>query len=144
MAKFSKYVVHNHQALVAGPHYDLRIQIPGRRLLASWALPKSTIPVNSTQRLLAIRGNDHGFHWLTLEGTIKQGENGVKVYGAGTIKIIETGQVEILRWSDRSMITFRGESKLLHGTFHLVRFNNSKFKGKNTWFLLRGKDGEQK
>ena len=116
MAIFSKYVIHEHDAKRAGKHYDLRIQIPRKRLLASWALPKGRIPQKYLEKVLAIRTNDHGNYWLFFQGEIPEGE-----YGAGTIKIIESGQVEVLGWSNK-FITIKANGKLLNGRFHLNKF----------------------
>jgi hypothetical protein len=38
------FVVHHHEAEKAGPHYDLRIQIPETTVGSSWAVPKAKLP----------------------------------------------------------------------------------------------------
>ena len=133
MSKYSKYVIHLHDAHRAGKHYDLRIEIPRKRLLASWALPKTKIPTKYKEKVLAVRVNDHGRYWLYFEGDIPKGE-----YGAGSVKIVESGTLEVLGWSDR-FITVIGDGNLLNGRYHLIKFK-PKEKGTNTWVLQKGRD----
>jgi len=131
----SPYVIHEHLAKRAGPHYDFRIKIPGKNLLASFALPKSQFPKEYGDKVLAIRTNDHGRYWLFFQGDIPDGE-----YGAGSIKIVQKGNAEILGWSS-SYITFRISGPTVSGRFTLI-----KFKGKdkaNTWVLIRTKEKEE-
>ena len=137
MSIFSSYVVHEHLAKIAGRHYDLRIQIPRHRLLASWALPKAHIPIHYGEKVLAIKGQDHGAYWLYFEGNIPAGQ-----YGYGSIKILESGVLEILGWSDR-FITFIGQGNIVHGRYHLTKFK-PKEKNTDTWILLKGKDKEER
>lgn len=132
----SQYVIHEHLALRAGKHWDLRIQIPRKRLLASWALPKSYIPTKYGEKVLAVRGHDHGAYWLYFEGSIPKGE-----YGAGTIKILEKGTLEVLGWSDRFW-TIIGNGNLFQGRYHLTKFK-PKEKKTDTWILLKGHDNER-
>ena len=100
MATFRNFVLHLHEAKRAGRHYDLRIQYPNKNKLASWALPKAEVPKTTKDRFLAVQTFDHDIEWLNKQGEIPQGE-----YGAGTVKIVQKGQCEIVRWT-KDTITF--------------------------------------
>lgn len=134
-----KYVLQEHDALKAGLHYDLRIQIPKQRVLASWALPKHKLPINIGERVLAVRTNDHSHVWLyTDEMKIPVGN-----YGAGTIKTIEKGNFEVEGWSDR-YITFNCKDKLINGRFALIKFDGKKKNDEmNLWMFIKIKEKEK-
>ena len=135
MISLSKYVIQEHtqeQRASTPRHYDLRIEIPRKKLLASWSIPKCEIPKKYKDRVMAIRGFDHGKYWLFFQGDIPEGES-----GEGNVKILETGEAEILGWSNR-FITFVGKGNMLHGKYHLTLLPE---KGNpNAWILLKGKD----
>ena len=82
------YVVQKHDAIKAGLHYDLRLQVMDT--LFSWAIPKG-IPEEYRVRRLAIRTQNHAMSWSTFEGSIPKGE-----YGAGTVSIWDKGWYEPL------------------------------------------------
>ena len=58
-AKF--YVIHRHDAVRAGLHWDLRLEYNG--VLKSWAIPKGMHSVNSKTRRLAIKVADHSMSY---------------------------------------------------------------------------------
>src|SRR5690554_6251108 len=97
------YVLQKHTTLKSGgrSHYDLRIKIPNGNSLASWAMPKKSIPKNSGEKYLMVRTNDHSQIWLHM----KKFEIPADSYGAGTIETLEKGKVEILGWGNDSYIT---------------------------------------
>ena len=125
----SKYVLHRHLADRAGSHLDLRIQIPNSNDLYSFALPKSKIPSSPKEKYLAILGEPHPASWLTFQGNVPKGE-----YGAGKVEIVDKGTAQIVKWSDDS-IKFSANSKLLKGTFVLVKFKTAD--RNNNWLFMR-------
>jgi len=127
------YVIHKHDATHAGLHFDLRMKIPKKRLLASFALPKCKFPKKSGEKVLAVRTPDHGRYWLYYQGEIPKGE-----YGAGTIKIVQKGEAEIYGWSKKH-ITFRIEGDVANGKYSLIKFKGKRDKV-NTWILVRVKN----
>lgn len=139
MYSTEKFIIHTHLAKKAGPHIDLRIGIPNRDSLASFALPKSKIPQNPGEKVLAVRGADHGRVWANIDNMeIPDGD-----YGAGTISTMQKGTCQIEGWS-HSHITFRvnGSSVKggLDGRYALIRFRGSKSGDRNNlWVLLKTK-----
>jgi bifunctional non-homologous end joining protein LigD len=128
----SKFVLHKHDAFRAGPHYDLRIEVPGQNYLNSWAIPKAEIPSKTGQKLLAILGEPHPKEWISFQGDIPKGE-----YGGGKVTTVDKGTVQIIKWTDDS-IKFSANSKMLKGTFVLVRFKTA---GKNNnWLFMKSSD----
>lgn len=139
MYSIEPFVIHSHNADTAGLHFDLRVQIPNRSSLASFALPKHKIPQNPGEKVLAVRGADHGKMWLYVDNLeIPKGN-----YGAGTIEIFQTGKCEIEGWSNNH-ITFRVKGTVkdgLDGRFALIRFRGSKTSDRNNlWILIKTKE----
>jgi bifunctional non-homologous end joining protein LigD len=105
-----RFVVQEHSA--RSMHWDLRLERAG--VLASWAVPRG-IPPDPERNHLAVRTEDHPLEYLTFEGTIPEGN-----YGAGTMKVFDTGTYETHKFSDREvMVTFHGER--VHGRYVLFR-----------------------
>jgi hypothetical protein len=139
MFAIERFILHEHNAKQAGLHLDFRISQPGRDLLASYALPKAIIPKNPGDKVLAVRGNDHGRYFLNIEKMeIPDGD-----YGAGFMKKVQGGTVEVEGWSNNH-ITF-----IIHGDKNTEYFNGRyaliKFAGKKThdrenlWVLVKTK-----
>lgn len=99
-AKPPVFAVQEHHARRL--HYDLRLERDG--VLASWAVPKG-IPADPAVNHLAIRTEDHPLAYATFAGTIPRGE-----YGAGTMRIADSGTYECLTWTDREV------KVVLHGS----------------------------
>ena len=119
----NKFVVHEHKALVAGLHHDLRLERNG--VFKSWALPKG-VPQEPGVRRLAAPVEDHDLHYGKFEGKIPSGQ-----YGAGTVKIWDRGKYETKSWSSTKIeIIFHG--KKLQGEYML------RWMGKmNNWLLWK-------
>ena len=132
-----KFVLHKHDAFVAGTHLDLRIQIPHNNLLMSWAIPSAKIPENPGDRVLAVEVNKHGQYWLFIKNMeIPKGE-----YGGGKITLIQTGTLEIEGWG-KTHITFKStKGSPLNGryTLHKIKSKNPKDKD-NIWMFSKTKD----
>ncbi len=127
------FVIHRHEA--RSLHYDLRIRI--EEALACWAIPKGFSYEPSDKRL-AVHTEDHPKEYETFEGVIPKGE-----YGAGTMKIWDSGIYELLKSTSMEEAIEKGEIKLvlkgrhLRGEWHLVRTkaNNGK-----DWLLFKARD----
>lgn len=131
-----KFVLHEHDAQTAGLHYDLRITIPNRDTLASFALPKHEVPRKPGDKLLAVRTNDHGRMWLNIDHMIiPKGD-----YGEGVVKTAQRGVCEIEGWSN-NYITFHikaDDKDLLNGRYALIKFKGSKNGDRdNLWIFLK-------
>lgn len=106
----SKFTVHEHHALIAGLHHDLRLEREG--VLKSWAVPKC-MPVDPGVRRRAVLVEDHDLEYGNFEGEIPEG-----YYGAGTVSIWDLGTYEPKFWSDTKVeLTFHG--KRLSGDYVL-------------------------
>ncbi|HEU0023788.1 MAG TPA: DNA polymerase ligase N-terminal domain-containing protein, partial [Thermoleophilaceae bacterium] len=105
-----RFVVQEHHARRL--HWDLRLERDGA--LASWALPRG-VPDHPDENRLAVRTEDHPLEYLEFEGDIPKGE-----YGAGTMRIWDTGTFEAEKFRDDEVIaTFHGER--LAGRYALFR-----------------------
>lgn len=115
-----RFVIQEHHA--RSLHWDLRLERDG--VLVSWAVPKG-IPDDPKRNHLAVRVEDHPLEYIDFAGEIPEGE-----YGAGKVKIWDSGTYECEKWRDDEVIvTFHG--KRLEGKYVLFRT-----KGKN-WMIHR-------
>jgi bifunctional non-homologous end joining protein LigD len=106
----ARFVVQEHHALSL--HWDLRLERDG--VLASWAVPKG-IPPDPRKNHLAVRTEDHPLEYLEFHGEIPAGQ-----YGAGTMRIWDSGTYETHKWRDKEvMVTFHGER--VRGRYVLFR-----------------------
>lgn len=139
MFSIERFILHEHNAKIAKLHYDFRVSIPGRDLLASFAIPKCVIPKNPGDKVLAVRGNDHGRYFLNIDHmVIPPGD-----YGEGIMKKIQGGIVEIEGWSN-THITFviHGDknTEYFNGRYALIKFKGSKTHDReNLWVLVKTK-----
>ncbi len=129
----NRFVVHRHEA--RNLHYDLRIEAGSA--LACWAVPKGFSYTPADKRL-AVRTEDHPLEYEAFEGTIPKGQ-----YGAGTMKIWDSGTYEVRKAQDIAHALDKGELKLdlkgrrLRGEWHMVRTRQEE--GRN-WLLFKAKD----
>lgn len=120
----TRYVVHEHDAIVAGLHHDLRIEVAG--VLKSWAVPK-LMPVEAGVQRLAVAVEDHAIEYGKFEGTLSGG------YGAGDVRIWEAGAVKVLVWDERKIeLEFNGEK--LNGKYVMVAMKKPK-----NWLIWKKK-----
>ena len=124
--KGSIFVIHEHHAKRL--HWDLRLEIGG--VLKSWAVPKDPIDVNYGIRRLAIQVEDHPIGYATFEGIIPK-----NVYGAGTVKIYDSGEFILEEEKDNKLL-FELKGKKMSGIYVLIRTPNL---GKNSWLFLKTK-----
>ena len=96
----ARFVVQEHHATRL--HWDLRLERDG--VLASWAIPNG-IPPDPADNRLAVHTEDHPLEYLGFQGDIPAGE-----YGAGTMRIWDSGTFETHLWDDKKVeVTFHGE-----------------------------------
>jgi len=125
----NRFVLHYHDA--SHLHYDLRLEIGGA--LKSWAVPKG-LPTRPDVKKLAVQVEDHPVEYLTFQGEIPKGE-----YGAGTVKIFDSGTFqaahpgEIQTQLENGKCSFFLEGRKIQGKFTLVRTRRGK-----DWLLLMG------
>ena len=117
------FVVQEHHA--RSLHFDLRLERNG--VLKSWAVPKG-IPEKPDEKRLAMQTEDHPLQYRNFEGTIPEGE-----YGAGTVKIFDSGTYGVKIWKD-DIIEFTFHGKKLNGQYVLTRFKKAADKA---WLLLK-------
>ena len=120
-----RFVLHEHFA--QHHHFDLRLEHDGA--LKSWAVPKG-LPEQSGERRLAIAVDDHAMEYIGFEGTIPEGE-----YGAGEVRIRDTGTFVLLVWNEgRIEVVLHGKD--LTGKYNLIRFRKG---GENAWLIVKSR-----
>lgn len=109
----SKFVIHFHDAIRRGKHYDLRFQIPNSKNWASFVF--NEFPSDEPgKRIYVPRSNDHSTEEALMVGKIPEGQ-----YGAGILTVADKGECEILKYTNAHIvINFHG--KKLKGIYHFV------------------------
>jgi bifunctional non-homologous end joining protein LigD len=120
-------VVQHH--LATRLHHDLRLERGGT--LRSWALPKG-LPLVRGERHLAVQTEDHPLQYLDFSGEIPAGE-----YGAGPMRIWDTGDYDVREWTD-DKVTFRLHGRRHRGVWHLFRPRGN---DASQWLVSRSDDG---
>jgi bifunctional non-homologous end joining protein LigD len=114
-APAGRFVVQEHDATRL--HWDLRLERDGA--LVSWAIPNG-IPETPKENRLAVHVEDHPLDYIDFEGEIPEGN-----YGAGTVRIWDTGTYECEKWEPKKvMVTFHGER--LQGRYALFQTRSEK------------------
>ncbi|HEU4598360.1 MAG TPA: non-homologous end-joining DNA ligase, partial [Solirubrobacterales bacterium] len=117
-----RFVVQEHGARRL--HWDLRLEHDG--VAASWAIPNG-IPEDPAENRKAVHTEDHPLEYLEWEGEIPAGE-----YGAGTMKIWDSGTYTLEKWEpEKVMVEFNGER--LRGRYALFRAG----KAEKDWMIHR-------
>ena len=119
----NRFVVQEHSATRL--HWDLRLERDG--VAVSWAVPNG-IPDVPGENRMAVHTEDHPLEYLTWEGVIPKGS-----YGAGTMKVWDSGTYETHEWTGtKATVTFHGER--VKGRYHLFHIGGS---GGNDWMIRR-------
>jgi bifunctional non-homologous end joining protein LigD len=118
-----RFVIQKHEARTL--HFDFRLERDG--VFKSWAVPKG-IPEISGVRRLAVQVENHNLEFGDFAGTIPPGQ-----YGAGTIKIWDSGSYDLHEWTDDS-IAFTLNGGRLNGRYRMIRFRH---KGEREWLIWR-------
>ncbi len=109
-----RFVVQEHDATRL--HWDLRLERDG--VLASWAIPNG-IPMSPRENRKAVHVEDHPLDYIDFEGVIPEG------YGAGTVKLWDSGTYELEKWEPQKVIvTFHGNR--LTGRYALFEAGSTK------------------
>ena len=109
-----RFVVQEHDATRL--HWDLRLEHDG--VLVSWAIPNG-IPMSPKENRKAVHVEDHPLDYIDFEGVIPEG------YGAGTVKLWDTGTYELEKWEPKKvMVTFHGDR--LNGRYALFEAGSKK------------------
>ena len=121
-----RFVIQEHHATHL--HWDLRLEMD--EVLKSWAVPKEPQNDPAVKRL-AIEVEDHELDYIDFEGEIEEGQ-----YGAGSVKIWDTGAYDLIERKP-GRITFALHGKKLKGSFHLVKTKYGP--KKNAWLFFKSK-----
>jgi bifunctional non-homologous end joining protein LigD len=93
----------------------------------SWAVPNG-IPEVPGENRMAVHTEDHPLEYLSWEGVIPKGN-----YGAGTMKVWDSGTYETHEWTDtKATVTFHGEQ--VKGRYHLFHIGGREG---NDWMIRR-------
>jgi bifunctional non-homologous end joining protein LigD len=111
----NRFVIHEHHARRL--HWDLRLERDG--VLVSWAVPKG-IPMDPKTNHLAVHTEDHPIEYVDFSGDIPAGN-----YGAGSMRIFDSGTYEAEKWRDDEVI---------------LTFHGKNVQGRYALFQTRGKD----
>jgi len=123
-----RFVIQEHRARKL--HYDFRLEMDGS--LASWAVPKAPSKTAGLRRL-AIKVEDHDLSYIDFEGEIEEGS-----YGAGTVRIWDSGTFEIESRRENKIV-FHLNGKRLKGRYTLLKM----VWGKEQWILFKTKKEEK-
>ena len=128
------YLIQKHDATRL--HYDFRLEWNGA--LLSWAVTKGP-SLNSADKRLAVRTEDHPLSYGTFEGTIPKGQ-----YGGGTVMLWDEGTWEPKgdpkAGLKKGHLSFRLHGERLKGDWDLVRMHGEG--KKENWLLIKAKDAE--
>lgn len=120
-----KFVIHNHKAIRAGFHQDLRFEDPIKSdHWHSFAVPKS-VPLNPGQKVLAIKTHIHSEDEALFKGDIPAGE-----YGGGNLTLYDQGIAGIKKFTSAHIILYL-KGRKINGIYHLISLGNieeTKFK----------------
>ena len=132
----SKYILVKHDTIrKSHDHYDLRFEIPNSKNWASFVLTELP-PLEPGKRVYVPRSNDHDKKTSLFIGIIPEGE-----YGAGKLTKVESGNCDILKFTNAHIIVnFHG--KKLEGTYHFINaglFSRKKDFSKKIYSFFKAK-----
>jgi len=122
--------VQQHDAVKAGPHWDLRLVDPGTGHAHSWAIPKAKFPGVDGKPLLAVQTQTH-----TSDYALNFGSDGPQQihsgYGRGSVEIKHKEPVTILSSKPDSLKFERAIGDDKKERYALVRTNKDKWLMRN-------------
>jgi DNA ligase D-like protein (predicted 3'-phosphoesterase) len=124
-----RFVIQLHKAKKAGEHFDLRLENDDGTM-SSWAIPKHKLPSGS-EKLLAMKTEDHPISYNKFKGEIPEGE-----YGAGTVSIHDSGKYEEIERSTNKIV-FKLRGKKEKGIYNLFKTDGKK------WMIMLHKDKKE-
>ncbi|MBW4021796.1 MAG: DNA ligase D [Proteobacteria bacterium] len=129
------FVVQKHDA--SRLHYDFRLELDG--VLLSWAVTRGP-SLNTSDKRLAVRTEDHPLEYGGFEGIIPKGN-----YGAGTVMVWDTGRWEPIGDPHEELakgkIAFNLYGQKMRGRWALVLMRKASEKREN-WLLIKERDEE--
>lgn len=96
------FIIHRHEALIAGLHFDFRIKKPGTDKLFSFVLLPEQLKRRFQHKkpIYVIRANDHTIKWLEIEKIkIPKGN-----YGAGLITAVQKGNATLIKYKKDELL----------------------------------------
>lgn len=121
----NKFVIHEHHAVKAGLHYDLRLEKDN--VLKSWASKKIPKLIDDPSlKIIIFQQPDHNISWFDFEGKIDDG------YGKGNVIIWDTGTYDIIKWDITSHIIIDFHGNKIKGIYVILPYPNEK----STVFLM--------
>ena len=126
-----RFVIQHH--LATRLHHDLRLERGGTA--RSWAVPKGLPDVPGVPHL-AVQTEDHPLSYMTFSGEIPEGE-----YGAGAVRIWDSGSYETIEWSS-DKVTFALDGARHQGVWHLFRRGGDA--RADQWMITRRAPAEQR
>lgn len=131
----SQWILVEHNALVRKLHWDLRFRIPDSKNWASFAF-RMFPPTEPGKRVYIVRTNTHSESEALYIGSIPEG-----TFGAGTLKKVDGGKCEIIKYTNAHMIiNFKGSK--INGLYHIVStstFTKSRDYSRKTYAFFKAK-----
>ncbi|WP_326975652.1 DNA ligase D [Caproicibacter sp. BJN0012] len=129
-----RFVVQHH--IARRDHFDFRLEWNGS--LLSWAVPKGP-SLDTRDKRLAVRVEDHPLDYRNFEGTIPKGE-----YGGGVVMLWDEGFWEPFTEVDQGLrqglLKFVLKGRRLRGNWALVRMKAKAGEEAKNWLLLKERD----
>jgi len=130
-----RFAVQRH--LARRDHFDFRLEWGGA--LLSWAVPKGP-SYDTRDKRLAVQVEAHPLEYRNFEGAIPKGE-----YGGGTVMLWDEGWWEpftdVEAGLREGMLKFALKGRRLKGKWALVRLKAKEGETRDSWLLLKEKDG---
>jgi bifunctional non-homologous end joining protein LigD len=130
-----RFLVQKHDATRL--HYDFRLELDG--VLLSWAVTRGP-SLNTADKRLAVRTEDHPLEYGDFEGIIPKGN-----YGAGTVMLWDAGTWEPIGDPHEELakgkIAFNLHGEKMRGRWALVLMRKASEKREN-WLLIKERDDE--
>ncbi|MFA6423558.1 MAG: DNA polymerase ligase N-terminal domain-containing protein [Patescibacteria group bacterium] len=127
----NRFVIQEHHA--TNLHWDFRLELDG--ILKSWAVPKN-LPEKIGEKHLAVETEDHPVEYINFEGEIPEGN-----YGAGTVKIWDAGNYDMLE-QKKDSLKFILHGKKLKSEYHMFKPNFKDSKG-TEWLVIKSDNSKK-